>query len=563
MLPSLSSVRPFFRRFRFWIIALVVSIGLISFRDADDNVFEISRNLDIFTTLFRELTIYYVDPLDAEELVHQGIDVMLESLDPYTQYISEDQADDYRFMTTGEYGGIGALIGQRDDDVMITDPYEGYPAQKGGLIAGDVIRSINGVQTKGKRYDEISKMLKGLPNTPITIVVDRQGESKPISKSIMREEIQIKNVPYFGVINNDVGYIRLSSFTDNAGLEVKEAVQDLTQKKNVKGIILDLRGNPGGLLNEAVNIVNVFVDKGQEVVSTRGKVKDWDKIYKALNSATDTKTPVAVLVSSGSASAAEIVSGSLQDFDRAVIIGQRTYGKGLVQTTRPLTYNTQLKVTTAKYYIPSGRCIQALDYTHRNADGSVGKVSDSLKREFKTKTGRKVFDGGGIEPDYAMEPVSYSTITQIIANKYLIFDYATQYKIKNPIIASAKDFHLNDVDYANFVAWLSNKEYDYVTDSERKLEDLKEKAIRERSFEDIKVDYDVLHKKLMHNKTEDLNTNKEEIKSILENEIVSRYYYQNGRIESSFSSDPEVKIAVRALQDQSVYNAILNRSFKE
>jgi len=563
MLPSLSSVRPFFRRFRFWIIALVVSIGLISFREADDNVFEISRNLDIFTTLFRELTIYYVDPLDAEELVHQGIDVMLESLDPYTQYISEDQADDYRFMTTGEYGGIGALIGQRDDDVMITDPYEGYPAQKGGLIAGDVIRSINGVQTKGKRYDEISKMLKGLPNTPITIVVDRQGESKPISKSIMREEIQIRNVPYFGVINNNVGYIRLSSFTDNAGLEVKEAVQDLTQKKNVKGIILDLRGNPGGLLNEAVNIVNVFVDKGQEVVSTRGKVKDWDKIYKALNSATDTKTPVAVLVSSGSASASEIVSGSLQDFDRAVIIGQRTYGKGLVQTTRPLTYNTQLKVTTAKYYIPSGRCIQALDYTHRNADGSVGKVSDSLKREFKTKVGRKVFDGGGIEPDYTMQPVSYSTITQIIANKYLIFDYATQYKIKNPIIASAKDFHLNDVDYANFVAWLSNKEYDYVTDSERKLEDLKEKAIRERYYDTIKLDYDVLHKKLMHNKTEDLNTNKEEIKSILENEIVSRYYYQNGRIESSFFSDPEVKIAVRALQDQSVYNAILNRSFKE
>ena len=563
MLPIIKSIRPFFRRFRFWILAAVVSIGLVSFREANDNVFELSRNLDIFTTLFRELTIYYVDPLDAESLVHQGIDAMLESLDPYTQYISEDQAEDYRFMTTGEYGGIGALIGQRDNEVVITDPYEGYPAQKGGLIAGDIIRSIDGKATKGKQYDEVSKMLKGQPKTAITLIVDRPGEAKPITKTFLREAIQIKNVPYYGVVNNNVGYIRLSSFTDNAGLEVKDAVVDLTQKKNVKGIIFDLRGNPGGLLNEAVNIVNVFVDKGQEVVSTRGKVKDWDKIYKALNSATDTKTPVVVLVSSGSASAAEIVSGSLQDFDRAVVIGQRTFGKGLVQTTRPLTYNTQLKVTTAKYYIPSGRCIQALDYTHRNPDGSVGKVPDSLKREFKTKVGRKVFDGGGIEPDYAMTPISYSTITQIIANKYLLFDYATDYKIKHPVIAAAKDFHISDAEYSDFVKWLSNKDFEYVTESERKLEELKDKATREHYFDAIKSDYDALHMKLKHNKSEDLITHKEEIKSILENEIVSRYYYQNGRMENSFLSDPEVKLAIRALQDPSVYNSILNRSFKE
>ncbi len=563
MLPSKSPIRIFLKRFRFWILAGVVALGLVSFRDADDNLFEQSRNLDIFTTLFRELTIYYVDPLDAESLVHQGIDVMLESLDPYTQFISEDQAEDYRFMTTGEYGGIGALIGQRDNDVVITDPYEGFPAQKGGIIAGDIIRAIDGKSTKGKQYDDISKMLKGQPKTSLTLLVDRPGESQPLTKTLIREEIQIKNVPYFGVVNGDVGYIRLSSFTDNAGLEVKEAVQDLTQKKNVKGLILDLRGNPGGLLNEAVNIVNVFVDKGQEVVSTRGKVKDWDKIYKALNSATDTKTPIVVLVSSGSASAAEIVSGSLQDFDRAAIIGQRTFGKGLVQTTRPLSYNTQLKVTTAKYYIPSGRCIQALDYTHRNADGSVGKVPDSLKREFKTKIGRKVFDGGGIEPDYAMEPITYSPITQIVANKYFLFDYATQYKISHPTIALAKEFHLSNTDYLDFTKWLSNKEYEYVTESEHKLEELKEKAIREHNFENIKPEYEVLSKRLVHDKTEDLNMHKQEIISILENEIVSRYYYQNGRMENSFLTDPEVKLAIRALQDPVVFSSIMNRSFKE
>ncbi|MBP6512734.1 MAG: S41 family peptidase, partial [Bacteroidia bacterium] len=426
-----------FRRFRMYILALVVGMGLYSFKSANDNFFELSRNLDIFTTVLRELTVYYVDPTDPKLLVEECINSMLESLDPYTQFIPEDDAEDYRFITTGQYGGIGALIGQRGEDVIITDPYEGFPAQKSGLQAGDIIRAIDDKAVKGKKYDEISKMLKGQPNTPISIKVERKGSAELVALKLMREEITIKNVPYYGVTEDQYGYIRLGSFTDYAGQEVKHAVEDLVNKQKVKGLILDLRGNPGGLLNEAVNIVNVFVDKGQEVVSTKGKVKEWDKVYRSLNPSVDTKTPLVVLVSSGSASAAEIVSGALQDLDRAVIIGQRTFGKGLVQTTRPLTYNSQLKITTAKYYIPSGRCIQALDYTHRNPDGSVGKVPDSLISEFKTKMGRKVFDGGGISPDFATETPTISSISRSLINNYILFDYATEFKISHPAIGDA------------------------------------------------------------------------------------------------------------------------------
>ncbi|MBL7923323.1 MAG: S41 family peptidase [Bacteroidia bacterium] len=555
-------MKKYTKQFRFWLLALLSGLGLFSFRSPDDNFFELSRNLDIFTTVLRELTVYYVDPTDPKLLVEEGINSMLESLDPYTQFIPEEEAEDYRFITTGQYGGIGALIGQRGEDVIITDPYEGFPAQKAGLQAGDIIRSIDGKSLKGKKYDEVSKMLKGQPKTPISIVVERKGSKEPVSQTLSREEITIRNVPYYGVIGNEIGYIRLGSFTDDAGLEVKHAVEDLVQKKNVKGIILDLRGNPGGLLNEAVNIVNVFIDKGQEVVSTRGKVKEWDKVYRSLNPSVDTKTPLAVLVSSGSASAAEIVSGALQDLDRAVIIGQRTFGKGLVQTTRPLTYNSQLKITTAKYYIPSGRCIQALDYSHRNPDGSVGKVPDSLISEFKTRKGRKVYDGGGITPDFTTEFPALSSISQALINNYIIFDYATEYKMTHPAISSARGFRISDAEYDDFIRWQSDKKYDYTTDSEKKLEELKEKAEKEKYFDHIKSEYETVKKMLAHDKATDLQLNKEEVKILLENEIVSRYYYQNGRIETSFDDDPDILLGIRALKDQNVYQAILNRTFQ-
>lgn len=555
-------IKQSWKRFRLGWLVLLSGLGFISFRSIEDNYFEISRNLDIFTTALRELTVYYVDPIDPEQMVNEGIYAMLESLDPYTTFIPEEEAEDYRFMTTGQYGGIGALIGQRNDEVIITDPYEGFPAQKAGLMAGDVIRSIDGKSVKGKKYDEVSRMLKGQPGTPLQIVVIREGEEQAISKSLVREEIQIKNVAYSGVVENDIGYIRLTGFTDLAGAEVKTAVEELIRNKKVKGIILDLRGNPGGLLHEAINVTNVFVDKGQEIVSTRGKVKEWEKTYRTMNPAVDSRIPLTVLVNSGAASASEIVSGSLQDLDRAIVIGQRTFGKGLVQTTRPLNYNTQLKITTAKYYIPSGRCIQAVDYAHRNPDGSVGKVPDSLINEFKTRKGRKVYDGGGINPDYSTEVKYLSSVGQALVSNYLVFDYATQFRIKNPVIGNALTFHLSEEQYGDFVKYAMARDYEYKTETMRRLEELKEKAEKEKYFEHIRPQYDAVMKGLSGDKQRDLELNKTEIRELLENEIVSRYYYQKGRLEAGISEDEDIQLAVKALHDPAVYQSILNRSYK-
>jgi carboxyl-terminal processing protease len=547
------------KRIKVWLIIFVLGVGGLASFSFSDDYFEVSRNLDIFATLFRELNIYYVDETQPGELMKKGIDAMLETLDPYTNYIPESEIEDYRFMTTGQYGGIGALIGQRNDEVIVTDPYEGFPAQKADVRAGDVILEIDGKSIRGKKYDEVSKILKGQPKTPVKLKIRREGEKDPLEKMVMRDEIKINNVPYHGMLDNGIGYIKLTGFTDNAASEVKEALLDLKSKGTIKGVVLDLRGNPGGLLNEAVNIVNIFVNKGVDVVITKGKVKEWDKTYKALNSPIDADVPIAVLVNSGSASASEIVSGSIQDLDRGLIIGQRTFGKGLVQTTRPLSYNAQLKVTTAKYYIPSGRCIQALDYSHRNEDGSVGKVPDSLVSEFKTKSGRIVYDGGGVMPDYKTEQQMLSSISQSLISKYLIFDYATLYRQNHPNIPSARTFRLNDQDYDEFIKWLADKEYDYTTKSEKTMEELKTTAEKEKYFDAIASDFDALKKKMMHDKKSDLIKNKEEIKELLQDEIVSRYYYQNGRIESSFDYDPDIKKGVEALTDKNVYTQIFNR----
>ena len=539
------------------------STAMFSFRSADDNYFEISKNIDIFATLFRELNIYYVEETNPSDLVQRGIDSMLATLDPYTQFIPESDMEDYRYLTTGQYGGIGALIGQRDNYVIITDPYEGFPAQKAGIMSGDKILEIDGFSMINKNYDEVSRLLKGTPKSNVTIKIERTGQSSPIVITVMREEIKIKNVPYYGMLNNDIAFIRLGSFTEDAGSEVKNALEELKRKNTVKGIVLDLRGNPGGLLNEAVNVVNVFVDKGQEVVSTRGKMKELNKTYRTLNSTVDTKTPMVTLVNSGSASAAEIVSGSLQDLDRSVILGQRTFGKGLVQTTRALSYNTQLKVTTSKYYIPSGRCIQALDYSHRNADGSVGKVPDSLMSAFKTKNGRKVFDGGGINPDFVINVPDLSAISASLITKYLLFDYATLYKIQHTSIPAAKSFSLTDNDFEDFKKWVSTKEYDYTTASEKKLEELKTSAQKEKYYDAISQQYELVKKQLTHDKTQDMLIHKAEISELIVNEIVSRYYYQDGRTESSFNYDPEIKMAIKTLSDPNIFSAIMNRTFKE
>ncbi len=548
------------RKVRIWVVIIltcIVSAGSYSFVD---QYFEISKNLDIFSSLYREVNMYYVDSTDPGKLMKVGMDAMLESLDPYTNYIPESDIEDYRFMTTGQYGGIGALIRTRDNAVIISDPYEGYPAQKAGLHAGDLIIEIDGKSVVGKKSDDVSRALKGSPKTQVKVLIKREGEEKNLEFVLTREEIKVKNVPYYGMAGNGIAYIKLSHFTENAGNEVSQALKALKEKNTVNGIILDLRGNPGGLLHEAVNVSNTFVERGKEIVSTRGKLKDLDRSYKAINSAIDTGTPVAVLVNSGSASASEIVSGAIQDLDRGVIVGQRSYGKGLVQTTRPLSYNSQLKITTAKYYIPSGRCIQALDYTNRNADGSVGKVADSLMRPFKTLAGRTVYDGGGVMPDVVTEVQKYGEITTSLMNKNIIFDFASRYQRTHPAIDSVSTFRLTEKDFQDFVAYISDKDYDYVTGTEKELKELKLKAESEKSFTEIALEFDALKSKLSHSKQQDVKKYKDEIIQQLEEEIVSRYYFQTGRIQASLDHDTEVKKAIEVLLDQSQYTGILNGS---
>lgn len=529
-----------------------------------DSYFEVSKNLDIFATLFREVNTYYVDDTKPGDLMKKAIDSMLDNLDPYTNYIPESELEDYRYMMTGQYGGIGAIIRKKGEYVAVAEPYEGFPAQKSGLQAGDLILEIDGKSTKGKNTDDVSKILKGSPNTTVKLIIQREGESKPLEKTITREEIKIKNVPYAGWVAPGVGYIQLNQFTEDASRNVKEAYENLKKENpNPQGLILDLRGNPGGLLNEAVNLSNLFVDKGIEVVSTKGKVQEWQKSYKALNPALDLNIPLVVLVNRGSASASEIVSGALQDLDRAVVIGQRTFGKGLVQTTRDLTYNAKLKVTTAKYYIPSGRCIQALDYSNRNEDGSVGKVPDSLITAFKTRNGRKVFDGGGINPDVHIKAKTMSKIAQSLESKGLIFDYATLFRRTHTSIPPAQDFRLSKAEYQAFVQWLSDKTYDYTTDTEKELEELKKIAKDEQYLSRIEKELETLKGELAHNKQEDLEAFKEEVSKLLEDEIVMRYYYQKGRIQHSLSVDQEIAKALEILKDKDKQQAILTGKYSE
>ncbi len=557
----MNRIRLFFKKYRTTILIIFITTASVFNYSFVDEYFEVAKNLDIFSSAFRELNIYYVDSVEPSKLMKKGLDAMTESLDPYTDYIPESDADDYRFMTTGHYGGIGAIIRQKGDYVAISELYESFPAQRADLRPGDEILEVDGKSTKGKKTDEVSHMLKGQPKTTVKVLVKRFGEKNTIEKSLTREEIKVKSVPYYGMVTDDIGYIRLKDFTEDAGDDVKGALKELKKTHTLKGVVLDLRYNPGGLLNEAVNVSNVFVNKGQEIVTTRGKLKDNARTYRAINNAEDIQIPLAVLVNSNSASASEIVSGSLQDLDRGVIIGQRTFGKGLVQTTRPLSYNTQIKITTAKYYVPSGRCIQALDYAHRNEDGSVGKVPDSLITEFKTKVGRKVYNGGGILPDLTVEPRKLSNISQSLASKNLIFDYASTYRNAHQSIAAARDFKLTDKDWADFTNFIKDKEYDYTTKSEKALEDLKKNSEDEKYFEDLKNEYQALKSKLTHNKHDDVEKNREEIVNMLQQEIVLRYYYQKGRIEASFNRDEEIKKAVEVLNSPSVYASILNGSF--
>lgn len=538
-------------------IVFAIVIGVFSFSFVNTDLFEVSKNLDIFNNLYRVLNESYVDETKPGQLMKTAIDGMLESLDPYTNYITENDIEEYMYMTTGEYGGVGALVTDIDNKIIVVDPYEGFSAQRAGIRAGDEIIEVNGQTVKGKRSDDIRPLLKGQAGSPLKLKIIPAGKTTPVEISLMREEIKMKAVPYFGMLDAQAGYIKLIQFTENCSVMFKDALIKL-KEKNCKSLIIDVRGNPGGLMTEAVNIVNLFINKGKEVVFTKGKSSEWDKTYISLNNPIDTLMSIVVLIDENSASASEIVAGSLQDLDRAVLIGQKSYGKGLVQQTKPLTYNAQLKVTVAKYYIPSGRCVQALDYTHKDEDGRVEKVPDSLITAFKTKGGRIVYDGAGIMPDISLPEEKLSHVAIALITKNHVFNYATQYVLKHEKIAPIKSFQLSEAEFDEFIAYIKDKDYTYKTDSEIALEELKRQVEDEKYYASIKNEYDALVAKMKTDKKDDLTKFRNEIKQYLEEEIAARYYYQNGRIEQSIKSDSDIKSATEILANSVKFKSILS-----
>jgi carboxyl-terminal processing protease len=543
------------RRFKWPVTLALLIVVSFAFREPAEKYFEVAKSLDIFATLFKEVNAYYVDEVEPEKLVRKGIDAMLESLDPYTDYISEDEMESFRISTTGQYGGVGAMIGIVNKKVVITQPYKEFPAYLSGIKVGDEILAIDGKNLQGKRTSEVSALLKGQPKTDVEIKVRRYGKKEDLVFKVTREKINVSNVAHYSLIAPDIAYIRLDDFTPGASFEVADALIEL-KEKGAKKLILDLRENPGGLLHEAVNIVSLFIPKGLEVVSTKGKVNEWNKVYKTLNNPVDTEIPMVVLTSEGSASASEIVAGTLQDYDRAVLIGAKTFGKGLVQTTRPLSYNAQLKVTTAKYYIPSGRCIQALDYTHRRADGTVVKIADSLKAEFKTKNGRVVYDGGGLDPDVKVENQYLGTITAELMDSGLLFEYASKYCSENSRPADLATLRLSDREYDSFVNWLKTQHFTYTTSLEKNTQQLIETAKNERMFSDLEIYLDGLRDRIDANKASDYVRFKSEIRGLLEEQIAFHYDLEDGRAKVSLPRDEDVTEAKKVLSDSAAYHKI-------
>jgi carboxyl-terminal processing protease len=535
------------------ILIAALSAGFFITQETRD--FRIAKNLDIFFSLFRELNLFYVDEVNPDKIIKTGIDNMLKSLDPYTVFYPESEADDFTLMTTGKYGGIGSLVRGTGEFVTVVEVYKGFPADKAGIKPGDIIKKINGISIKGFTTDNVSDRLKGNPGSEIIVTVERNGIESDYS--MKREKIAIPPVPYYGMIDPATGYIRFTNFTQDCKQDVKKALIDL-KSQNARQIILDLRGNPGGLLTEAVEIVNLFVGPGNNVVTTRGKVKDFVEEFKTTQAAVDENIPVAILINRGSASASEIVAGAFQDLDRGIIVGQRSFGKGLVQVTRPLSYNTQLKVTTAKYYIPSGRCIQAVDFSHPNEDGSVGIIPDSLISEFKTKNGRIVRDGGGITPDIEVVPEQLSQVVTELYLRNFIFDYATQYYWAHPDIKKPSDFFFTDKDYSDFNIMLKKRGFNYTTATETSFQRLIESARREKYYDSHKEMFDAIEKNITHNIDNDLNLFRGEITELLEEEIISRYFYEEGSIEWGIKKDEQVMKALEILNNKDKYISILS-----
>ncbi len=552
-----------FKRLKKTIIVFAIALSVLFSAAFTGSHFEISKHLDIFATLFRQLHVHYVDDVNTASLMKTAIDEMLKSLDPYTNFISEDEIEDFRFMTTGQYGGIGALIHNRDDFIVISEPYYDFPAQKAGLFAGDKILEVNGRDIKGMSSADVRNLLRGQPGTTVSVLIDRYGKEKNLEIDIVREDVKIDNIPFHTILDNNVGYIKLAGFTENAGRETKDIFQNMKATHNIEKIILDLRGNGGGLLNEAVNVANIFLDKDLLIVSTKGKLEERNTRHRTLNTPVDTEMPLVVLIDRGSASASEIVAGAIQDYDRGLVIGQRSFGKGLVQNVVPLSYNSRLKVTVAKYYIPSGRCIQAVNYAERNEDGSVSRIPDSLKVAFETKGGRTVYDGGGIEPDVFVEPERFSKVSASLINNFLIFDFATKFFFNNDSILPAGQFEITDPIYKAFLDFIEDKDFDYETRSERKINELLDIAQEEQYDELIGQDIEQLRQSLLSIKEDDLINFEEEIRFLLQNEIIGRYYYQRGRIKNNLNFDKGLIKAQEILLDMTQYASLLNDTIQK
>lgn len=514
--------------------------------------FETSKNLDIFNSIYKELDMFYVDTIRPEKEIKHGIDAMLGNLDPYTTYIPESEMDNLKFMTTGEYAGVGAIIGERNGEIFISEIYEGMPAQKSGLKVGDVFLEINGEDLKGKSTSQASELLKGQAKTITTVKVRRMGEE--IKTDITRDKISIPAVSYYAV-KDGIGYINFSGFTEKSGDAFADALAEM-KKNGAKALVIDLRNNPGGILGEAVKITNLFVEKKSTIVYTKGKVKQWDETYKATREPVDRDIPIAVLVNRNSASAAEILAGALQDLDRAVIIGERTFGKGLVQTTRNLPYGGNLKVTISKYYIPSGRCIQAIDYSQRSNDGYVQRIPDSLTTEFKTAKGRIVRDGGGINPDFYVEPEKNSTISYYLYTNNIVFDYVNQYQAKHETIGSLDEFKYEE--YEDFKKFVKERNFTYKLKTEELLNSLKEIAKEEGYFKMSEDEFKALEGKLSHNVEKDLDLFKDEIIDLISVEIAKRYFYQKGEIAEMLKRDKTYKAAIELLNDKNKYEQLLS-----
>jgi carboxyl-terminal processing protease len=535
-------------------LSFIALIGLLAFKAED--YFEISKNLDIFSEVYKEVNTTYVDDINPGELIRAAIDGMLGSLDPYTNFYSEAQAEDYRYQTTGTYAGIGSTIRAIGDYVYIESPIDGFPAQKAGLLPGDKILEVSGEDMKGKKSNELTEYLKGKAGTTFIIKIERTGEGI-LEKSITRENITLKNVSYHGIIENNIGYLKLTSFTPNAGKEVQEAVIDL-KSKGATSIVLDLRNNGGGLLHEAINIVNVFVPRGETIVITKGKFAEDNRTYKTLNSPVDIAIPLIVLINGNSASASEIVSGALQDLDRAVLVGRNSFGKGLVQTTKRLTYNTSMKITTAKYYIPSGRLIQRLDYGNK-VNGKAIAVADSAKKAFTTRNGRSVTDGEGIQPDQNIALPDFSKLAQSLVRNNLLFEYANKYRSEHPTAVEPLKFDVDDSLYLDFTQFLSDKEYTYTTHTESDLEKLEKQAKDDNYYSLLKPELDKLKEALESTKKADLTNQKAEIKELLEFEIIKRYYFERGTVEIAFDDDKDWAKVTKILEDTLIYTEILTR----